>query len=399
MQGASSGDGFQGTGSFLTPNYNRLPVAFVRGQGCWLYDGAGREYLDAFAGVAVNALGHGHSRLSEALARQCATLLHVSNHFQIPEQERVAALINSAGFAGRAIFGNSGTEANEAAYKVARLWGNSVHGKTKTRMIAFQGSFHGRTLGALSITWPAQYRTAFEPLADAEFLPYGDELSLARAMGADVAAVFVEPIQGEGGVNVPPDGFLSCVRRLCDQHESLMVCDEIQTGIGRTGHAFGFQHDGAVPDVITLAKGLGGGVPIGAAVFGPRCSELLTRGLHGSTFGGNPLACTAATVVLEELLASGGSLLSHVRERGAQLEAGLRRIFPASANVRGRGLLWGATLSYDPRRLILNCLERGLVVGPASNNTLRLAPPLTITENEVTQLLERLGAAAASQGV
>jgi len=395
MEDASFGAGLDESGSYLTPNYNRLPVAFVRGQGRRLYDDAGREYLDAFAGVAVSALGHAHPRLVEALSRQCATLLHVSNHFRIPEQERLAALLNTAGFKGRVIFGNSGTEANEAAYKVARLWGNIVHDGAKRRVIAFEGSFHGRTLGSLSITWPVRYRAPFEPLAPADFLPYGDERALASAMGPDVAAVFVEPVQGEGGVNVPPDGFLNLVRKLCDTHEALMVCDEIQTGIGRTGHVFGFEHDGAVPDVITLAKGLGGGVPIGAAVFGPRCSELLARGLHGSTFGGNPLACTAGAVVLEELLASGRSLLANVRERGAQLEAGLRSLFSPKANVRGRGLLWGATLPHDPRELLLKCLEKGLVVGPAGNNTLRIAPPLTITESEVAEVLGRLAAAVA----
>jgi acetylornithine aminotransferase len=214
-----------------------------------------------------------------------------------------------------------------------------------------------------------------------------------------VAAVFVEAIQGEGGVIVPPDGFLSAVRRLCDAHGALMVCDEIQTGMGRTGTMFGYQHEAVVPAAITLAKALGGGVPIGAAVFGPKCAELLGPGLHGSTFGGNLLACAAATVVLEEVTAPGGALLQNVRARGTQLSEGLRRIFGPSRTVRGRGLLWGVALPMDPRKLVIECLRYGLVVGVAAGNTLRFAPPLVISEAEVNQLLERLATGAAGLGL
>lgn len=382
--------------SFLIQNYRRQAVRFVRGAGCYLYDDAGREYLDAFAGVAVCTLGHSHPRLVETLSRQAATLIHTSNHYEQLGQEELAARIVPEAFPGRMLFCNSGTEANEAAYKLVRLWGNVAHEGRKRRIIAFEGSFHGRTLGSLSITHTPSYRAPFEPLPPTDFVPFGDADALAAAMRDDVAGVFIEPIQGESGVNVAPPGFLPRVRELCTRHQALLVVDEIQTGIGRTGRMFGYQHEGITPDVMSLAKGLGGGVPMGAVLATEPVAALLKPGLHGTTFGGNPFACAAGLTVMKEVTSPG--FLDNVVERGHQLMEGLRRIFGSPHMVRGRGLLLGVQLQQPPAELVKAALERGLVVGVAGNNTLRIAPSLIITAAQVDELLEKLAAAHRARG-
>jgi predicted acetylornithine/succinylornithine family transaminase len=379
--------------SYLIQNYARAPISFVRGERCHLFDSQGTRYLDAFAGVAVSILGHGHRGLSSAIAEQARSLIHASNHYTVLQQEQLAQRIVEAAFPGRMLFCNSGTEANEAAYKIVRLWGNVAHGGRKTRMIAFQNSFHGRTLGSLSITSTAKYREPFAPLPPAEFLPVGDTAALEAAFVSgsdDIAGVFIEPIQGEGGVIVPPAGFLAAVRALCTRHGALLVCDEIQTGFARTGKVFGYQHEGFVPDIMTMAKGLGGGVPIGAVLASPEAAALLLPGLHGTTFGGNPLACVAALTVLDHVLEP--RFIEHVVSRGEQLSAGLRRLFGPAA-VRGRGLLLGVQLEVEPARLVEAARAAGLILGPAGNNTLRIAPPLIISAVEVDELLERLATA------
>ncbi len=377
--------------SYLVQNYRRQDVRFVRGQGCRLFDDRGRSFLDAFAGVAVSALGHAHPALVAAISAQAGQLLHVSNHYGIALQEALAKKLVDAGFPGQVLFCNSGTEANECAYKVVRLWGNVAHGGRKTRMIAFEGGFHGRTLGALSITANPAYREPFAPLPATTFLPFGDLAALTAAMGDDVAGVFLEPVQGEGGVNVPPAGFLAGVRALCDKHQAALVIDEVQTGIGRSGRMYAWQVDGVAPDLMTLAKGLGGGVPIGAAVLAPKFAALLKPGLHGTTFGGNPLACAAAHTVVDAVLSPG--FLANVEARAAQLRTGLTRVFGPGSAVRGCGLLLGVQLDREPGGLVKAALDEGLVVGPSGNNTLRFAPPLIITAAEVDELLERLTAA------
>ncbi len=389
--------------SHLLQNYARQDVRFVRGRGCRLWDDAGREYLDAFAGVAVSALGHAHPELTAAIARQAGELIHVSNHYRIQEQEDLARELVQRAFPGRMLFCNSGTEANEAAYKIVRLWGNQrgnqggnqggdqAGGRPKRRMIAFQNGFHGRTLGSLSITANPAYREPFEPLPPADFLPYGDVAAVSAAMAAgDVAGVFVEPIQGEGGLHVAPVAFLAALRRLCDQHGALLVIDEVQTGIGRTGKAFAWQHDGVVPDLMTLAKGLGGGVPIGAVMVREAVAGLLKPGMHGTTFGGNHLACAAGLTVLGEVLQPG--FLANVAACGDRLQSGLRRLFPGQ-EVRGKGLLIGVQLPSPPADLVKAALAQGLIVGPSGNNTLRLAPPLIVTTEEIDEILTRLGKA------
>ena len=382
--------------SFLIQNYSRAAIRFVRGQGCHLYDSEGKAYLDAFAGVAVSALGYAHPRLVEAISRQAAAVTHVSNYYTIQEQEDLARLLVQAAFPGRVLFVNSGTEANEAAIKVARLWGNLVHGGKKHRLVAFHGGFHGRTLGALALTANPKYREPFAPLAPVDFVPFGDAAALEQVMGDDVVAVMIEPIQGEGGVVPAPAGFLNQVRALCDKHGAFMLVDEVQTGLSRTGSYFAHQHDGVVPDIMALAKGLGGGVPIGAIVATERADELLKPGLHGTTFGGNPLACAAGLVVAEEVL--NPTTTARVTALGTQLHAGLAQAFGSAAiEIRGRGLLCGVQLPVDPSaKLIAAARTHGVIVGPSANNTLRLAPPLIITPAQIDELCQRLGAAWAS---
>lgn len=377
--------------SHLIPNYARQEVTFVRGEGCYLFDDAGRRYLDAFAGVAVGALGHAHPALTEAICTQARALLHSSNHYFIEGQERLAAMLVERAMPSKVLFCNSGAEANEAAYKLVRLWANRLHGGRKHRMIAFEGGFHGRTLGALSITANSTYREPFGPLPPAEFLPFGDLLALEATMRQDVAGVFIEPIQGEGGVRVPPPGFLAGVRALCDRFGALMVADEVQTGVCRTGRFLAIQHEGVVPDLVTLAKGLGGGVPIGALLARSEVADLLKPGLHGTTFGGNPLACAAGLAVLEAVSTPG--FQENVQARGEQLKEGLRRLFGPGHEVRGQGLLVGLQLSEAPQSWVTAAREEGLVVGPSGSNTLRMAPPLIVSESQINELLEKLSAA------
>ncbi len=378
--------------SALFQNYGRAEVCFVRGQGVYLTDTQGRTYLDGFAGVAVSTLGHAHPGLTQAISTQAATLMHCSNYYTVSQQEDLARLIVEAAFPGRVLFCNSGTEANECAYKLLRLWGNLQHGGRKTRILAFQNGFHGRTMGSLSVTANPKYREPFAPLAPCEFLPYGDlsALEAAFAAGDDICGVFVEPIQGEGGVIVPPAGFLARLRILCSTHQALLVVDEIQTGFARTGALFCHQHEGLVPDIMTMAKGLGGGVPIGAVLASEAVASLMKPGMHGTTFGGNPLACAAGLAVVAEVTRTG--FVASVAARGEQLMAGLGTLFGA-AQVRGRGLLVGVQLAYDPMLLVKAARDEGLIVGPSGNNTLRLAPPLIIDAAQIDELLERLGRA------
>jgi predicted acetylornithine/succinylornithine family transaminase len=383
--------------SCLMQNYGRSDIRFVRGQGVHLTDAAGRRYLDAFAGVAVSTLGHGHPALVAAITAQAAALIHCSNYYTIQQQEDLARLIVGAAFPGRVLFCSTGTEANEGAYKLVRLWGNVQHGGRKTRMLSFDNAFHGRTMGALSLTANPKYREPFAPLAPCEFLPFGDTAALeaAFARGDDIAGVFVEPIQGEGGVIVPPAGFLARLRALCTAHGALLVADEIQTGFGRTGRMFAHQHEGFVPDIMTMAKGLGGGMPIGAVLASEPVAALLKPGLHGTTFGGNPLACAAGLAVLGEVLKPG--FTAHVAARGEQLAAGLTAL-AGPGRVRGRGLLVGVQLAGDPAPLVKAAREQGLIVGPAGNNTLRIAPPLIVSAAEIDELLSLLGRAWAAVG-
>jgi acetylornithine/N-succinyldiaminopimelate aminotransferase len=377
---------------YLFQNYRRLPVAFDHGQGAWLWDLEGRPYLDFIGGIATSSLGHGHPALVRAVSEQVARYVHVSNLYLIPEQARAAELLAAASGLDRAFFCNSGAEANEAAIKLARRRAHDLRGPGEYEIVVAYGGFHGRTLGALAATGNPAYHVGFGPLPGGfRFVPYNDPDAAAAAVGPDTCAVLVEPIQGEGGV-VPGDGaWLAGLQALCRRHDALFILDEVQTGIGRTGRMFAFQHHDLVPDVVCLAKGLGGGVPIGAVLATDAAARHLVPGTHGSTFGGNALASAAACAVLETIAADG--LLEHVSAMGAHLRAGLAELasrHPEIGEVRGAGLLLGVDVAVDAARLVTVCAERGLLVNNVRPGTLRLAPPLVVTAADVDAALAAL---------
>ncbi|WP_082485427.1 acetylornithine transaminase [Rathayibacter sp. Leaf296] len=373
------------------------PLAVLeRGEGCRVWDVDGREYLDFLGGIAVNSLGHAHPVFVEAVARQAGAIAHVSNYFatapQIALAEKLREL-SGAGEAGRVYFANSGTEANEAAFKLARL---NVQGGPRPRILALHGAFHGRTMGALALTAKASMRAPFEPMpSGVEHIDATVE-ALGQAIDGSVAALVVEPIQGEAGVVPLPDGFLERARELTLQHGALLIVDEIQTGVGRTGHWFAFQRAGIVPDAITLAKGLGGGFPVGALVTFGRASELFQKGHHGSTFGGNPLATAVAGAVIGEIERAG--LLDNARQRGAQIVRAVEALgSPLIGGVRGAGLLLGIALTEPvAAELAAAALAEGLIVNAANETSIRLAPPLIITADDVDDFAARFGRAVAA---
>lgn len=367
-----------------------MPLAKLeRGEGARVWDDEGREYLDFLAGIAVNSLGHAHPVFVDAVSRQAAKLAHVSNYFTTePALELAERLTRLAGATdgGRAWFGNSGAEANEAAFKLARL-NNS--GGARTRVIGLVDAFHGRTMGSLALTGKAHMRQAFEPLpGGVEHIP-ASIAALEEAVDDAVAAVIVEPIQGEAGVVELPAGFLEAAREITRAHGALLIVDEIQTGAGRTGAWFGFQHAGITPDAITVAKGIGGGFPIGGLITFGRASELYQKGQHGSTFGGNPLATAVANAVLGEIERAG--LVENAARRGAELRERILGLgAPQIAGVRGRGLLLGIALTEpEATRLAHAALEAGLIVNAANDATIRLAPPLTIGDAELDEFERR----------
>lgn len=374
----------------LMPAYGTPRLTLTSGTGCSVEDDLGRSYLDLLAGIAVNALGHAHPAVVETISRQAATLAHVSNFFATPPQvalaERLLALLGPPeGATGRVFLTNSGAEANEAALKLTRLTG-------RTRIVAAQGGFHGRTMGALSLTWNPHQRAPFEPLLDdVVFVPYGDEPALRAAVDDTTAAVLLEPIQGEAGVVMPPPGYLAAAERIAHEHGALLWLDEIQTGVGRTGDWFAFQADGLTPDIVTLAKGLGGGVPIGACVALGPAARSFSAGQHGSTFGGNPLAAAVACTVLDVIESE--QLVASARTTGAALASALAT-FPGVERVRGRGLLLGVVLDAPVASAIAAAaLRHGVIVNDCKPDVVRLAPPLVLGAVEVTVALDRLRAA------
>lgn len=366
----------------------------VRGEGSYLWDADGRRHLDFLAGIAVTSLGHAHPAFVEAVSTQAATLAHVSNYFATPPQLALAARLKrlaGAGIDGRVFFSNSGAEANEAAFKLARLHG----GTERPRILALENGFHGRTMGSLALTAKASMRAPFEPMpAGVEHIPATVE-ALEAAMDDRVAAVIVEPIQGEAGVVELPEGYLAAARSLTLAHGALLIVDEIQTGAGRTGEWFGFSHEGITPDAITLAKGIGGGFPIGALVTYGAASALFTPGSHGSTFGGNPLATAVADAVLAEIERAG--LVENAARRGAELRELLLGIdSPLIEGVRGRGLLVGVALTQPVAGAVVAAAqERGLIVNAANPETVRIAPALTIGDAELAEFRELFTAALA----
>ncbi len=379
--------------SHIMNTYARAPVAFVRGEGVWLWDEAGTRYLDALAGIAVNTLGHADPELVAALADQAGRVLHTSNLFRIPLQEEAAARVAEISGLEEVFFCNSGCEAVEAALKIARKLGHR-RGVDRPAVVVMEDAFHGRTLATLSATGNPKVHAGFEPLVDGFVrVPYGDADAVERLASThpEVVAVLVEPIQGEGGIRVAPEGYLTRLRALCDRHEWLLMVDEVQCGLGRTGHWFAYQRDGITPDVVTLAKGLGSGVPIGACVAGGRAAGVLEPGNHGSTFGGNPLACRAAITTIDAIRDRG--LLDNATRVGRTIRESLRAELGAErgiVDIRGGGLMIGIELDCGCGGLAAAALEAGLVVNVTAGNVVRLLPPLIISEVEARELIARL---------
>lgn len=379
----------------LMNTYNRLPVSFTRGEGAWLHDGQGKAYLDAIAGIAVCGLGHANPAVTQAICEQAGNLVHTSNIYAIENQQRLGERL--AGLAGmdRVFFSNSGAEANEAAIKLARLHGHQK-GIDNPVILVMENSFHGRTMATLTATGNRKVQAGFEPLVQGfARVPYGDLKALETAASnlKEIVAVLVEPIQGEGGIVVPPADYLPAIRELCDRHGWLMMLDEIQTGMGRTGKPFAFQHHDLVPDVLTLAKALGNGVPIGACLAHGEAANLFAPGSHGSTFGGNPLACSAALAVIDTL--ESGELWQQAAATGTQLLDGLKQKLAGLAGIReirGQGLMIGIELDRPCGELVGLALEEGLLINVTADTVVRLLPPLILAQSESRQLLDRLSA-------
>lgn len=368
-------------------NYGTPPLALASGAGAVVTDVDGKSYVDLLGGIAVNVLGHGHPAVIEAVHRQMSTLGHTSNLYATePGVALAEALVGHLGAPARVFFANSGTEANEVAFKITRLTG-------RTKLVAAEGAFHGRTMGSLALTGQPAKQAPFEPLpGDVTHVPYGDVEALREAVDDDTAAVFLEPIMGEGGVVVPPAGYLVAAREITASHGALLVLDEVQTGIGRTGAFYAHQHDGITPDIVTLAKGLGGGLPIGACLAIGPTADLLTPGLHGSTFGGNPV-CTAAALAVLKVLADDG-LIEHADVLGKTLSHGIEALgHPLVDYVRGRGLLRGIVLTAEVAKPVeAAARDAGFLVNAAAPEIIRLAPPLVLTDEQAQSFIAALPA-------
>jgi predicted acetylornithine/succinylornithine family transaminase len=381
---------------YVLQTYRRQPVTFVRGQGVRLYDLDGREYLDLLSGIGVASLGHAHPGLAQAIADQARTLLHTSNLFFHPLQGELAESLARFSGLSRAFFCNSGTEAVEACLKFARRYWHTS-GETRPEIVALDGSFHGRTFGSLSVTSDRHYREPFAPLlSGVRFVPLNDAAALASAVSRQTAAIIVEPIQGEGGVRPLSAEFASAIGGACARTGALLIADEVQSGLGRTGSPFYSAVLGLRPHLISVGKALGGGVPVGAALVGEEVAARVAPGDHGSTYGGNLLACRAALFVLGELT---GGLVAHVGRMGRHFEARLREMADARRGivkeVRGAGLIWGLDLVRDASPVVPAALARGVVVNRTAETVVRLLPPLVIAESEADEALDRLDAALA----
>ncbi|MGH7279414.1 MAG: acetylornithine transaminase [Candidatus Rokuibacteriota bacterium] len=381
--------------TYHTPNYGRAPIVLVRGDGMRVWDSDGREYLDFGAGLAVSALGHCHPRVTGAIREAAATLLHVSNLYHSAPQIHLAKLLCDHSFAERVFFCNSGAEANEAAFKLARKYARERFADDRFEIIATRNSFHGRTLAAVTATGQEKYQHGFEPLVPGfKHVPYNDLRAMERALDSRTAAILVEPIQGEGGVRVPDDDYLPGLRKLCDESGALLILDEIQTGVARTGRLWAYEHAGIEPDIMTLAKALANGVPIGAMLTRTEIASVLTPGTHGSTFGGTPFVTAVAlatfTTVLDDKVADRAARM------GRELMEGLRAMatrHPIIRAVRGKGLLIGVELSEVVTPIVDRCREAGLLVLSAGDTVLRLAPPLIVESRDSVRALEIIEAA------
>jgi predicted acetylornithine/succinylornithine family transaminase len=393
---------------FLVGTYKRAPVVFTHGRGCRIFDSAGKSYLDFLGGIAVNALGHAHPRIVRVIQRQAARAIHFSNLYHHEFQGPLARRLAQWSGLDRVFFSNSGSEAMEGALKLARLCGQSAagNGKPRYRILALENSFHGRTFGALSITSTEKYRAPFAPLVPgAEFVPFNDVAALEarfRENGSceTICALVIEPVQGEGGIHAVSEAFWNRARALCTQHGALLIADEIQCGLGRTGRAFGFQQFSSLPDLAVVAKPLAAGLPLGAILASEAVAARISPGLHGTTFGGGPLACATAleflAVVEEE------KLLENVRARGAELRSGLERLktkFPFIREIRGQGLMLGVELSIEGGPLVGEAMSQGLLINCTHDYTLRLLPPFIVSKAEVSEFLQRFEAVLAAAAV
>ena len=375
----------------LMNTYARLPIAFERGQGVWLWDTQGKRYLDALCGIAVTGIGHAHPAYVRAIGDQAARIVHASNLYRIPEQERLADRLCEVAGMDAAFFCNSGCEANEAAIKLARLHGHH-RGIEQPTIVVMEKAFHGRTIATLSATGSRKVQAGFEPLLSGFVrVPYNDAEALANlaAHNKNIVAVLVEPIQGEGGVNVPDLGYLQQLRALCDRHGWLLMLDEVQTGMGRTGTWFAYQHAAIRPDVFTLAKGLANGVPLGACLAAGAAAHVFKPGSHGSTFGGNPLACVAASATLGVIADEG--LLDNAQRMGELIRSGLHarlRDVPAVREIRGMGLMIGIELDRPCGELVTRAMERGVILNVTADTVVRLLPPLVLQAAEARMLVD-----------
>jgi acetylornithine/N-succinyldiaminopimelate aminotransferase len=385
--------------SHLLPTYPRIDLAFERGEGAWLIATNGERYLDFASGVAVNALGHAHPQVVEAITAQAGRLIHVSNLYRIPEGERLADRLCAESFADTVFFANSGAEAMECAFKMARKYHSASGRPERYRIISFEGAFHGRTLATLAAGGQKKHLEGFGPVVDGfDQVPPGDLEATKRAIGPATAGIVIEPIQGEGGVRVVPSEFLKALRQLCDERGLLLIFDEVQTGVGRTGELFAYQRSGVAPDIMALAKGLGGGFPIGACLATAEASKGMTSGTHGSTFGGNPLAMAAANAVLDVVLAPG--FLEKVRRTALRFKQRLAELKDRHAGiiteVRGEGFLIGLRTSVPNNEVVDALRAEKLLTVAAGDNVVRLLPPLIVSEAEIADAIERIDRACAA---
>ena len=373
----------------IMKTYGRYPIVPVRGAGCELWDADGKRYLDFLAGVAVNNLGHCHPRVVKAIQEQAATLIHCSNYYQIPQQIELAELLCAHCFADQAFFCNSGAEANEAAIKLARKYSRETFGPERYRIITAAESFHGRTMATVSATGQEKVQRFFDPLLHGfSHVPFNDLGALTAAISPETCAIMLEPIQGEGGINVPSVEYMRGVRQLCDEHNLLLIFDEVQTGLGRTGKLFAHEHFGVTPDIMTLAKALAGGAPIGTMLARAEVAAAFTPGTHGSTFGGNPLMTAAALAAVRTLLEEG--LLDQAMSRGAYLTMKLNQLkarYPFVLEVRGIGLMIGMGLSIPGGEIVKTGHERGVLLNCTHDTVLRFVPPLTVSEAQIDEMI------------
>lgn len=376
----------------LIPNYGRQPVVMVKGEGCRVWDAEGREYIDFVAGIGVCNLGHCYPKVVQAIQEQAQKLLHISNLYHIEPQIQLARLLVQNSFADRVFFCNSGTEANEAAIKLARKYSQDHFGPGRYEIICAYKSFHGRTMGSLSATGQEKFHKGFEPLLPGfKFVPFNDLTATEKAITETTCAIMVEPIQAEGGVNLPAADYLPGLRRLCDQKKLLLIFDEVQVGMGRTGKLFAYEHYGVAPDIMTMAKGLAGGVPIGAILTREEVAQSFTPGTHAATFGGNPLSAAAGVAALRATLEDG--ILENCQQASQYfLEKlkGLQKKYSFIIDVRGKGLMIGVELNCEGKEVVAQCLRKGLLINCTNEKVLRFVPPLIIKKPEIDRLIAAL---------